>query len=430
MRWLRFTGLAFVAFHPAVAAGRGNAGELPWNWDPWILLALVFAFALYVCGLLRMRRDANWRVVGPARVLSFASGIAVLFLVLITPFGALDDDLFSAHMLQHLVLMMVAPPLLVSGRPSITWLWAFPLRTRRAIGRLWFTIGFSRIAHFKVYPVIIWLVCGGALWFWHLPGPFRWALKSEIVHAIEHACFFIPALLFWALVFQRPGHRSMDYGTTIFFVAAAGVQNGLLGAILTFATHPLYTIYAGTTAAWGLTPLEDQQIAGLLMWIPAGLIHLATLAFLFVAWMHMAELRAILEARPAWNSAAGKSVCSVLVLAASLILNGCDHFAEPAAWQMRDADAARGLHLMQGYGCGSCHTIPGVPKADGGVGPPLTGVGRRTYIAGVLLNTPDNMVRWLRNPQTIVPGNAMPDMDIAPQDARDLAAYLYSLPEH
>lgn len=95
---------------------------------------------------------------------------------------------------------------------------------------------------------------------------------------------------------------------------------------------------------------------------------------------------------------------------------------------MANADPVRGAQLIQIYGCGSCHTIDGVSRAVGNAGPPLGSVGRRLYIAGMLRNTPDNLVRWLRDPQAVVPGNAMPNMDVTPQDARDLAAFLYSLP--
>lgn len=292
---MNFTGFFFLALDPSPE--RGEIGKLPWNWSPWILASLALPLLLYVLGLWRMRRIARIKIALAARAVCFAAGIASLFLVLITPFDALDDELFAAHMLQHLVLMMIAPPLLVLGRPAIIFLWSFPLRTRRAMGRAWVRSGLRSLAHSLFSPLSVWLLCSGALWFWHLPGPFRWALKSELVHAIEHTCFFVPALLFWALVLEPAAHRRMSYGVTLLLVAALGMENGLLGAILTFSGHPLYPAYERTTGAWGLTPLEDQQIAGLLMWIPAGLIHLTTLGFSFVAWMRAAERRAVLEAR-------------------------------------------------------------------------------------------------------------------------------------
>jgi cytochrome c oxidase assembly factor CtaG len=102
--------------------------------------------------------------------------------------------------------------------------------------------------------------------------------------------------MFWSVVLEPLGRRRLDYGSTLLFVATFGLQNGLLGALLTFFGRPLYLAYLPTTAAWGLTPLEDQQLAGLIMWIPASLIHLTTLFVLFLAWMRTAEHRAVLAA--------------------------------------------------------------------------------------------------------------------------------------
>ena len=101
--------------------------------------------------------------------------------------------------------------------------------------------------------------------------------------------------------------------------------------------------------------------------------------------------------------------------------------AGPPAWQVVGGDAARGKTLMQPFGCAGCHTIPGVNKATGNVGPPLSRFGDRTYIAGMLANDPLNLIRWLREPQSVVPGNAMPDTGLSPAQARDVAAFLYTL---
>lgn len=101
--------------------------------------------------------------------------------------------------------------------------------------------------------------------------------------------------------------------------------------------------------------------------------------------------------------------------------------ASPAAWTVPGGDPDRGRQRLTQYGCAACHTIPGIRNANGNVGPPLTRIGDRTYIAGVLNNTPANMVRWIRSPQGVVPGNAMPNMGVSEADARDIAAYLYTL---
>jgi len=111
------------------------------------------------------------------------------------------------------------------------------------------------------------------------------------------------------------------------------------------------------------------------------------------------------------------------------ILSGCepDQSQHDIVQQLPGADATRGASLIVSYGCGSCHFVPGVNNADGIVGPPLNGFGRRVYVAGMLRNTPDNLVSWIENPQAVVPGNAMPNMDVSDRDAQDIAAYLYTL---
>ena len=191
-----------------------------------------------------LKSTVRLRIFGGLRCASFAAGLATLFGALISPFDSLDDQLFSVQTLMC--------------------------------------------------PLIVWILCSAVLWFWHLPGPYGWALESASVHALEHACFFLTSLMFWSLVLQPLGRRRMEYGETLLFVATFGVQNGLLGALLTFAGRPLYVAYLPTTAVWGLTPLEDQQLAGLIMWIPASLIHLTTLGVLFVIWLNAAERQAML----------------------------------------------------------------------------------------------------------------------------------------
>jgi len=229
----------------------------------------------------------------------------MLFIFLISPLDGLDDQLFSAHMAQHMVLMMVAPPLLVFGRPTLAWLWAFPLPARRLIGQTWTRTGLRHFVHEIGAPPVIWILCSAALWFWHLPAPFAWSLASEPVHALEHICFFGTSLAFWSLVLEPLAKRRIGYGLTIIFVVTFGLQMGLIGALLTFAGHPLYAAYSLTTEQWGLSPLEDQQLGGLSMWIPASLIHLTTLGVLVAAWMRQDESLSIAAASFRRNSAVG-----------------------------------------------------------------------------------------------------------------------------
>jgi cytochrome c2 len=321
-------------------------------------------------------------------------------------------------MLQHLLLIMVAAPLIAIGRPALVFLWAWPRAGRRLMGRIWAGLGLRRGVGGLMHPLVVWLLFSGIFVFWHFPRPYSWAFDNEAVHAAEHISFFVTALMFWTIVFEPDGHRRLGYGPTLIFVTTTAVLSSLPGALMVLASEPLYRVHAAGVAAWHMTLLEDQQIAGVIMWIPAGSVYLAATCFIFVKWIAESDRPLVLPR--------ARSVLLPVLLLVVPFLSGCkDHGSQAIASSL--GNPKRGIALIRKFGCGSCHTIPGVENADGVVGPPLIQVGRRIYIAGVLRNTPDNMVRWLRNPQAVVPGNAMPDMMITQPDAKDIAAYLYTL---
>jgi cytochrome c oxidase assembly factor CtaG len=139
-------------------------------------------------------------------------------------------------------------------------------------------------------PRVAWILQTAALWGWHAPGPYQAALASSTVHALQHLSFLGSAMLFWwALVYGKHGRRA--YGIAVLAVFTTAVQSSILGALLTFAPAPWYPAYIEATAAWGLNPLQDQQLAGLVMWVPAGgLYTLASLAFLAL-WLQEGERR-------------------------------------------------------------------------------------------------------------------------------------------
>lgn len=266
--------------------------ELAWDWQPWVAVCLALAAYGYFRGLKRLHSGRRSRVFGPWRIATFCTGIAVLVVALLSPLSSLDDQLFSAHMVQHLLLMLVAPPLLVYSRPVVAWMRALPDPTRRAVAGMWsgrrgLQHGISRLMR----PLTVWLLASAALWFWHIPAAYRWALTSDAVHTLEHACFFVTSLMFWSVVIEPYGRRHTDYGLCLLFVAAFSVEMNMLGAIITFASRPLYTDPTALLP-WGFSPLDDQQLAGLLMWVPVGVVHLGTLALLFLGWMKQAEEQA------------------------------------------------------------------------------------------------------------------------------------------
>ena len=190
---------------------------------------------------------------------------------------------------------------------------------------------------------------------------------------------------------------------------------------MTFAPQSLYALGSDPFPICGLTVLEDQHLAGLIMWIPMDAIFIAVAAWLFVAWFRDAERTMVRHETQRLADRPGPRLIANIALLGGLGsgLAGCNEAAFPEAVNL-DGNSRNGAMLIAQFGCGKCHVIPGISGADGVVGPPLTAVGRRIFIAGLLNNSPDNMMAWLQDPQAIVPGNAMPQMDISVQQARDI----------
>jgi putative membrane protein len=194
-------------------------------------------------------------------------------------------------MIQHEILMLIAAPLLVVSRPLVTFLWALPFGWRRVLGRrsrakpvryswLWLTA-----------PLTAWWIHAAAIWFWHAPRFFDATLRSDLVHTAQHLSFLLSALLFWWAVVYAHGRRA--YGSGILYIFTTAIHTGILGALLTFSPHVWYAAYTNTTQGWGLSPLQDPQIGGLVMWVPASIVYLIGGLLLFATWMK--ESDALLE---------------------------------------------------------------------------------------------------------------------------------------
>ncbi|HZU78143.1 MAG TPA: cytochrome c oxidase assembly protein [Dehalococcoidia bacterium] len=261
-----------------------------WSPDRPLLAALALTALIYGTGLRRLWRQAGrGRGVEPWRAVSFAAGMLTLAAALLSPLDGLSSALFSAHMAQHLLLLAVAPPLLVLGLPQLVAFWALPHPSRRRLGGWWLRHRAARAAWRGVsHPVSVWLLAAAALWIWHLPPLFDAALRSEPVHAAEHLCFVLTASLFWWTALQPRGRRRLSAALATPYIIAMALQSTVLGVLLTVSAAPWYA-YSSATAAWGLTPNQDQQIAGLVMWIPGGVIYLAAACALFVSWLEQGE---------------------------------------------------------------------------------------------------------------------------------------------
>jgi putative membrane protein len=257
-----------------------------WNLSPVLLLGFLLAVWAYRRG----QAGGPRREVDTWRARCFAVALAALGVALLSPLDALSSALASAHMVQHLLLVLVAAPLLALSAPSSALLRGSPVAVRRAVGRWRRRLGLTH-ANLRAlrHPAAAWLLHVGVLWFWHAAGPYDAALDSQPLHLLEHASFLVTAVLFWHVVIGARGRDRVSSGLGILLVFAMAMQSVFLSVLLTFARTPWYAGYATTTAPWGLEPLTDQQLAGLVMWIPAGGIYLVTALALMVQWVHATE---------------------------------------------------------------------------------------------------------------------------------------------
>jgi putative membrane protein len=261
-------------------------------WRLCLLLGLAAGATVYGRGVSRV-----WAAAGVGHgirrrsVIAYGAGIASLLVALVSPLDPLSALLFSAHMSQHEILMLVAAPLIVMGRPIVALLWAVPPDWRGRLART----GEQRAVHglwrALTHPVVALVVHAVVLWAWHIPWLFEAAMRHEALHAVQHLMFFGTAALFWwSLLAGRYGRAG--YGVAVLFVFATGLHTGLLGVLLTFAHGLWYPIYAVRAKAAGVDPLADQTLAGLIMWVPAGAILFVFALGLLAAWVAEAERRA------------------------------------------------------------------------------------------------------------------------------------------
>jgi putative membrane protein len=279
---------AMLSAHAVVSPGEVWAS---WTWDPTVLMGLGLTGWLFGCGVRRLWRAGRGRGLGVPRAVSFYIGLVAVGIALLSPLDGLGGTLFSAHMVQHLVLILVAAPLLIYGDPLPAMMLALPFRARRTLRSLGRSAAVHRTTAFLAIPAAAVLLHVGALWAWHFPVLYEAAIAHEWVHIAEHVSFLVTALLFWSVVVPTGVRPRPAYGPRILFVFANVLQSGALGAIILFSTTVLYPVHAPGVRAWALTALEDQQLAGAIMWIPAGFVYFVSMAALFLRWMRDMDRR-------------------------------------------------------------------------------------------------------------------------------------------
>lgn len=247
-----------------------------WNFDPLVIGLLVAALWWHRRG--RSGTDGT----EVARDRAFVAGTLVLAVALVSPLDQVSTALASAHMVQHVLLVLVAAPLLGYSAPGSRLLRGAPLTVRRTPAQVRRT---GLRLDWASHPVVVLVLYVATLWFWHSAVAYDATLSSHWIHVLEHTSFLVTAVLFWRVVLSGRRGRRVPGGLAFLLVFGAAMASVLLSLLLTFANEPWYAGYSASTAAWGLDPLEDQRLAGALMWIPAGAIHVATALVLFASWL-------------------------------------------------------------------------------------------------------------------------------------------------
>lgn len=273
---IRLLAVVSGLFVAAVASAHNQGGGLNgpgWTLDPGIIAPLMLSLALFVIGWRRLsERSSRGNDILIRRARLFGGGWLILALALLSPLHQAGERSFAAHMFEHELIMLAAAPLLVLSEPLVIMLWAFPGKGRQWIGNATHLDFVEAIWRFLTAPITATLLQAAALWVWHAPGLFDLALASDGWHAAQHLSFLLSALLFWTAML---GRRTAPALAALCLVVTS-IISGALGALMAFATSPWYAGYARLgMAPFGLSPAEDQQIAGLIMWVPGGLVHAA-----------------------------------------------------------------------------------------------------------------------------------------------------------
>jgi len=262
--------------HIQEPAGR-EAGE-------WVLMSILFlAGAWYATGYARVWQfSLAGRPALARRCALFVVGWGVIAASLLSPLHELGGRSFTAHMIEHELLMLVAAPLIAFARPLGVFIWALPRSSRHALGALGHRTWFASIWRSISSPLSASMFQAAMLWLWHAPIFFDAALRSELWHAAQHLSLVFSALLFWWSI-NTASALGRKHGIAGFYLFFTSVHSALLGALMAFAESPWYSQYVrmGMSGTAGLTPLEDQQMAGLIMWVPGGAVHaIAALIYL------------------------------------------------------------------------------------------------------------------------------------------------------
>ncbi|TAK35187.1 MAG: cytochrome c oxidase assembly protein [Chloroflexota bacterium] len=265
---------------PGLPHGAGHEDPGQWSWEPSIVVGTAVLVGAYLYGVGPLRRRYGWADrVDPWQVALFLLGNLILLLTLVSPLDVLSDDyLFSAHMVQHVLLVAIVPPLWLLGTPD--WLLRPLLKPPFVL----------RLGRFLTHPYVAFIIFNLTFWLWHWPVLYDLALTSEPVHALQHLTFLITAVIsWWPVLSPLPELPRLSPPMQVAYLFAICQPNVTLGALFVFSRGPLYQGYLDAPPLFGISPVMDQQIGGLIMWIPGNLIYLVALSIILLRWLHQSQ---------------------------------------------------------------------------------------------------------------------------------------------
>jgi cytochrome c oxidase assembly factor CtaG len=246
-----------------------------WTLPIWLTGSILVTAVLYLRGWLALRKTRREQF-NDVRLASFLCGLAVLWLAIGSPMDGFADALLSAHMIEHLLLMSVVPPLLLYGMPVVPLLRGLPrVITQALIAPLIRSTILRRLAHWLVKPVVAWLVMNLTFLAWHVPAAYDFALEHENWHAFEHLCFLMSSLLFWWCIMRPwPAQQLRQNWGILLYLVGADIVNTLLSAFLAFCGRPVYSFYLTNPNPFQVSPLDDQVLGAAIMWVFGSIIFL------------------------------------------------------------------------------------------------------------------------------------------------------------
>ena len=283
-----------VAAHgPAELSRQGNAW---YSVDPYAAVVLALTAFAYARGHRRLARGTGAKAKRRRQARLFWAGWAAIAVAVGPPLESWSAFSFAAHMAQHELMMLVAAPLLAKAMPLGVFVWGLPNRLSTLVVPFIQAGGVRATARWLCTPVVAWTVHALVLWGWHVPPAFEASLASEAMHWLQHATFFLSALMFWRSVFGR-GRAGDRRGAAVLSLLTTAIHSTALGTLLTFSERIWYPTYAAAQNEWGLSAIEDQQLGGLIMCVPGGAVFILVALALVAAWLRELGRRSGEEAR-------------------------------------------------------------------------------------------------------------------------------------